>query len=202
MRLPLLPCFAAALAALSTAALSERADRSRPLVIEADKPGTLDLQRQVVVFNGNVAITQGTMVIRADRVEMREMPDGFRAATAVAGPGQRATFRQKRDTVDEFVEGSADRIEFDGRADTLRFVGNGVVRRLRAGTVADEITGSLIVWDNSAELFTVQGGTATPTNPGGRVRAVLSPRAEQAASAASAAAAAPLKPSRTLPEPR
>ena len=30
------------------------------------------------------------------------------------------------------MEGAADRIEFDGRSETLRFVGNGAVRRLRA----------------------------------------------------------------------
>ena len=101
----------------------------------------------------------------------------------------------------------AERIDFDGRADTLRFTGNGNVRRLRGSTVADEISGAVIVWDNTAELFTVQGGAATPTNPGGRVRAVLSPRVEAAAAAPSAppaaqASGAALKPIRTLGEPR
>lgn len=162
---------------------AEKADRNQAMVVEADKPGTVDLQRQIVVFNGNVSITQGTMVIRAERVELREMPDGYRAATALGGAGKQASYRQKRDNVNEYVEGVADRIEFDGRADTLRFVGNGVVRRLRGSTVADEITGSLITWDNTAELFSVQGGAPTAANPGGRVRAVLSPRAEPAASA-------------------
>jgi lipopolysaccharide export system protein LptA len=189
---------------------SERADRDKPMVIEADKPGTVDLLRQLVVFNGNVIIAQGTMLIRAERVELRELPDGFRAATAFGAPGRPASFRQKRDGVDETLEGSADRIEYDGRASTLRLVGNGSVRRLRGTTVADEITGALIVWDNTAELFSVQGGASTAANPGGRVRAVLSPRAEGAASGAKAPAPAPapadagaaLKPNRTLAEPR
>jgi len=68
--------------------------------------------------------------------------------------------------------------------------------------LADEITGATIVWDNNAELFSVQGGNATPANPGGRVRAVLSPRAEPAAAPASAAAGPALQPSRTLGGPR
>ena len=38
----------------------------------------------------------------------------------------------------------AERIEFDGRTDTLRLVGSAAVRRLRGGVLADEITGSLI----------------------------------------------------------
>lgn len=178
------------------AARAEKADRSKPMVVEADRPGTVDLQRQVVVFNGNVSISQGTMVMRAERVEMREMPDGYRAATALGSPGKPATWRQRRDGVDEVVEGSADRIEFDGRADTLRFSGNGAVRRLRAGAVADEITGGSIVWDNTAEVFRVEGGAKSITNPTGRVRVILSPRADPPASAPAASPA--LLPSRAL----
>lgn len=205
MKSPLspLPCRLAAALALACAvaappASAEKADRSKPMVVEADKPGSVDLQKQIVVFNGNVQISQGTMVIRADRVELRETPDGYRTGIAMAAAGgQQASYKQKRDGVDETVEGVADRIEFDGRSETLKFVGNGVVRRLRAGTPVDEITGALITWDHNAELFSVQGGTATPANPGGRIRAVLGPRVESATSAPGAG-----KPAKTPPEPR
>ncbi len=186
-------------------ARAEKADRSKPMVIEAERTGTVDLQRQVLVYNGNVVVTQGTMVLRADRVELRELPDGYREASAVGGAGRQATWRQRRDGLDEFVEGSADRIEFDGRTDKLRFIGNGMVRRLRGSSVADEITGGIIVWDNLTEIFRVDGGNASAVNPTGRVRAILSPRDE----AASAPPANPgktttpsLAPSRGLGEPR
>lgn len=170
------------------------------MVVEADRPGTVDLQAQSVVFNGNVVISQGTMVLRADRVEMREMADGYRAATAFGTAAKPATWRQRRDGVDEIVEGSAGKIEFDGRADTLRFIGKGTVQRLRDGRVSDEITGSTIVWDNATEVFKVEGGAATAANPTGRVRAVLSPRAEPASGAAPLASplTTPLTPSGTL----
>ena len=186
----------AALAALLTAApaWAERADRSKPMTIEADQPGSVDLQRQVVIFNGNVVIAQGTMLLRADRVELRERPDGYREAKAIGSAERPASFRQKRDGVDETVEGAAERIEFDAKTDTLRFVGNAAVRRLRAGAVADEITGSLITWDNTNELFNVTGGAASPSNPSGRVRAVFAPR-DEAAPSAPAGPAVPLKPS-------
>lgn len=187
------------LALLCAAAAAERADRERQMVVEADRPGSVDLQRQLVEFNGNVVITQGTMVIRADRVELRETADGYRAATAIGSAGRPASYRQKRDGVDEVVEGVADRIEYDGRADTLRFIGNGAVRRLRGAVVADEITGSQIVWDNTAETFSVAGGETTRANPSGRVRAVLSPRSDKAATPPAApASAAPLAPARSL----
>lgn len=178
-------------------ARAEKADRSKPMVVEADRDGVLDLQRQVLVYTGNVVISQGSMILRAERVEMRTMSDGYRAASALGAAGKPASWRQRRDGVDESVEGTAERIEFDGRADTLRFIGAGAVRRLRAGAVADEITGAMILWDNTAEVFKVEGGAATAANPTGRVRAVLSPRVETPASAP-APITTPLTPSRAL----
>jgi lipopolysaccharide export system protein LptA len=177
---------------------AEKADRAKPMSIEADKPGTVDLQRQVVIFNGNVVISQGTMVLRAERVELRERPDGYREAMAIGSAERPASFRQKRDGVDETVEGAAERIEFDARTDTLRLAGNAAVRRLRGSVLADEITGSLITWDNTNELFKVTGGAASPANPTGRVRAVFAPREDSAASAPKAADPVPLKPSSAL----
>lgn len=196
---------AAVLAALATVLLAalpaqaEKADRTKPMVVEADKDGVLDLQRQVLVYSGNVVVSQGSMILRAERVEMRTLPDGYRTASALGASGKPASWRQRRDGVDETVEGSADRIEFDGRADTLRFVGNGSVRRLRGGSIADEIAGANILWDNTTEVFKVEGGATTSSNPSGRVRAVLSPKAEAPASAPGAAS---LAPSRALGERR
>lgn len=167
----------------SSLAVAEKADRNKPMEVQADKSGTADLQNQVSRFSGNVVITQGTMVIKADRVEIRQTPDGYHQATAWGGAGAPVSYRQKRDGVDEHVEGRADRVEFDGKAEVLRFVGNGVVRRTRGTDTLDEITGSLITWNHAAEQFSVQGGTPTASSPSGRVRAVLSPRpAAEAAS--------------------
>jgi len=181
---------AVALAAgLAAPAAAEKADRGKPLSIEADQPGTLDLIKQVVVFNGNVVVAQGTMAIRADKVEVRERPDGHRSATALGTAGKPASFRQKREGVDETIEGQADRIEYDSRGDVVRFAGNAQVRRLRGGTPADEISGNLITYDNGNETFSVQGGASAPAAGGasapssGRVRVVITPRPEAAASA-------------------
>ena len=192
-RSALLPLFAALALTLAVGpARAERADRSKPLTIEADQPGTLDLIKQVVVFNGNVVVAQGTMAIRAERVEVRERPDGHRSATALGSAGKPASFRQKREGVDEFIEGQADRIEYDSRGDVVRFAGNAQVRRLRASTPADEITGSLITYDNGNEAFSVQGtataaaagGASAPGN--GRVRVVITPKPDAADASASA----------------
>lgn len=171
-------------ALLTPGAWAEKADRSKPMVIEADKPATVDMQRQLIVFSGNVQIAQGSLQIRADRLEVRESPDGSRSASATGGPGRPVSFRQKRDGVEEFVEGAAERIDFDGRADVLKLSGSAQVRRLRGTLVADEISGQVITWDNNTEVFNVEGA-----GPGSRVRAVLSPREPRPAPPPAAASA-------------
>jgi lipopolysaccharide export system protein LptA len=193
--------FALVVAGLATVAVSpvqaEKADRFKPLNVEADLPGKIDLLNQYVVFNGNVVVTKGTMTIRANRIEVRESPDGYHTAVAFGSPSQHATFRQKRDAPDEYIAGEAERLEYDGKSDVIRFVNNASVRRLRGSETSDEISGNLVTYDSGTEVFNVTGGApATASNPGGRVRAVLTPKegsaaAAEAARAASAAASAP-----------
>ena len=203
-RLPLALSVAAFALSCLLPAQAERADRQQPMTIAADEQSTIDLLKQIVVFKGNVVITQGTINIRADRVEVRQTPEGLYYATATGGRQGTASFRQKRDGVDEVIEGRADRVEYDGRSDQVHFIGHAVVRRLRAGTPADEITGDRISYDNVGERFSVEGGASnvTPANPSGRVRAVLTPRGAASAPAEPRRDAAPLKPSTGLGEGR
>jgi len=184
---------------LASPAAAERADRTKPLNVEADQPGKIDLLKQFVLFTGNVVVTKGTMVIRAARIEVRETADGYHTAVAIGAPGRPATFRQKRDGVDEYIEGEAERLEYDGKADTIRFVTNASVRRLRGSAVADELAGNLVSYDSVSEVFNVSGGaTPTASNPGGRVRAVLTPREGTAAAAEAARAASAPNPALKL----
>ena len=190
----LAPCAAAVLMlGLTLPIHAERGDRLKPLNVEADQSGRVDLQNQTVVFSGNVVVSKGTMVIRAARIEVRQTPAGYDTATAFGAPGRPATFRQKRDGVDEYIDGQAERLEYDGRADVIKFISNAAVRRLRGVAVADEITGNLVTYDATTEVFSVSGGAATTAaNPGGRVRAVLTPREGSAAAAEAADAASGL----------
>ena len=172
-------------------AQAEKADRFKPLNVEADLPGKIDLLNQFVVFNGNVVVTKGTMVIRAARIEVRELPDGYHTAVAFGSPAQHATFRQKRDTPDEYIAGDAERLEYDGKSDVIRFVTNASVKRLRGSETRDEISGNLVTYDSTTEVFNVTGGArATAANPGGRVRATLTPKEGSAAAVEAARAAA------------
>ena len=126
-----------------------------------------------------------------------------RAITNNAGVNFPPAVMQQRDGVDEYIEGEGERIEYDGRADLVKFIKRAVVRRFKGATLSDETTGALIVYDNNTDVFTVDAGArnASAANPGGRVRAMLSPRgaAQAATNAPAAGAPAPvLRPSTTL----
>lgn len=173
---------ALALCALAPAAWADKADRNKPLNFAADS-ARVDEAKQLNILSGNVEITKGTIVIRADQVEVRQSADGQQAAVATGGPGKRAYFRQKREGSDEYIEGEAERLEYDSRSDTVKLVNQAVMRRYRGSTLADEVAGNTISYDNSSEVFQVLGGPDSAA-PSGRVRGVLTPREAASAPAA------------------
>jgi lipopolysaccharide export system protein LptA len=176
---------------------AEKADREKPMNIEADALRYDDL-KQTSVFTGNVVVTKGTIVIRGARVEVRQDPEGYQYGTVTAEPGKRAFYRQKREGVDEYIEGESQVIEYDGKADRVKFIRQAELRRFRGPALTDEMVGSVITYDNGNDVFTVDGGPGSPAN-GGRVRAVLAPRPSASAAAATPAQpAAQLRPSMTL----
>lgn len=157
---------------------AERADRDKPLNIEADNM-TYDDLKQVNIFTGHVVATKGTIVIKADRVEVKQDPQGYQYATGTMTGHGLAYFRQKRDGVDEYVDGTAERIDYDGKQDLTTLTTNATVRRLQGlSTVMDQVHGSVITYDGQKEFYTARAGkdVAGPGNPTGRVRAMLSPR--------------------------
>ncbi|MBC7468083.1 MAG: lipopolysaccharide transport periplasmic protein LptA [Ramlibacter sp.] len=171
------------------AALAEKADQNKPMNVEADSLRYDDVN-QTSVFTGKVVITKGTIVIRGAKVDVRQDPAGFQFGVVTAEPGKLAYYKQKREGLDEYIEGEADTIEYDGKADRVKFIKRAELRRLRGAAVADEMTGSLITYDNTSDVFTVDGGAAgastAPGLPGGRIRAVLAPRNTASAPASAA----------------
>jgi len=199
----------AALALASAgAAQAEKADRDKPMNIEADAMRYDDL-KQSSVFNGNAVVTKGTIIIRGTRIDVRQDPEGYQYGVVTAPPGKLAYFKQKRDGVpgsDEWIEGEAEVIEYDSRADNVKFIRRAVMRRLIGSKVNDETAGPLIVYDQSNDTFSVDGAPQAPSSSaagggGNRVRAVLTPRPEAGAAANDKPAPAPgtaLRPSTTL----
>jgi lipopolysaccharide export system protein LptA len=187
----------AACLACAAPAFAERADRDKPVNIEADSM-TYDDLKQLNVFTGNVTLTKGTIVIHANRLVLRQDPAGYQYATAIGNP---ATFRQKRDGVDQFIAGSAQQLDYDGKTETVKLQEKANLKRLERARVTDEVHGNLIVYDSRTEFFNVESGgpaAATPENPSGRVRVIIQPKN----GGASAPAATQLTPAQTLETPR
>ncbi|QRR34644.1 lipopolysaccharide transport periplasmic protein LptA [Hydrogenophaga sp. YM1] len=183
--------------ALAGAAQAEQADRLKPMNAESDNL-RYDDARQLSIFTGNVVITKGTIVIRGAQVEVRQDAQGHQFGVVLGSPGY---FKQKREGLNEFIEGEAKRIEYDSSADKVRFIGDAVLRRYLGTQLNDETRGSVIVYDNRSEVFTVESSPAgaTPGNPSGRVRATLTPVPREGQPApAPAPAPTPLRPSGEL----
>jgi len=138
-----------------------------------------------------VIVTKGTIRVTGDRLELRKDPEGYEYAVVTAGNGQLARFRQRRDAsrpgAEEFIEGQAERIEYDGRSETVRLVTRAQLTRLENDQKRDELRGNLITYDSRSTEYSVDGASAA--SPEGRVRAIIAPRN----SAPSTGPAAPLK---------
>ncbi|WP_124948739.1 lipopolysaccharide transport periplasmic protein LptA [Sulfuriferula thiophila] len=172
-------------------ALAELADRSKPVNLEADSV-TVDDLHKVSVYVGNVSLLQGTMVLRADRIEVRQDGEGFSKATAF---GNQVYFRQKRDNVDEYVEGYANRIDMDSKQNTVLLTGNA---RLKKG--ADELRGNTMNYNTITEFFEVKNDPNAVKTPGAtpsRVHAVIRPKLKGAGEAAQTPSL-PLQPAGSL----
>jgi lipopolysaccharide export system protein LptA len=176
----------AALVLAAAAAFAEKADREKEIVVNADRL-LADDAKKTSTFEGNVIVTQGTMRMTAAKVTVREDAERHKYYVANGSP---VTFRQKLDNSDEWVEGYAQRAEFDDRNDVLRLYDNARVKRDQ-----NEITGDFISYDMRKELAEVTGGPPGAARTGSRVKAVILPPKKEAEGAPSA------KPS-TAPAPR
>ncbi|MFI4981544.1 MAG: LptA/OstA family protein, partial [Nevskiales bacterium] len=74
----------ACLFTVSLPALAEKADRDKPVNLEADRI-TVDDAKKVQVFEGNVQLIQGTLIIRCDKLIVTQDGEGFQSGTASGG---------------------------------------------------------------------------------------------------------------------
>ena len=169
---------AAAVAALavllSFPAFAEKGDREKPINLEADRVSMDDINK-VQIFEGNVVMTQGTIVLRTSKLVVTQDADGFQKGVATGGQNGLAYFRQKRDGKDEYIEGEAERIVHDARSEKTEFF---VRAWVKSGQ--DEVKGAYISYEAPTEKYLVtntNGGTKSATGePQARVRAIIQPK--------------------------
>ncbi len=153
---------------------AERADKEKPTNIEANRMSSDDTKR-MSIFEGSVVLTKGTVVIRADRIVVRQDAEGFQIITAYGKP---VRFRQKGDRKDDkegvWTEGEALRIEIDDRNERIE-----LFERARVTRDQDVVNGEHILLDQRTDFFSVSAAKgAAPSAPGGRVKAVIQPKSK------------------------
>lgn len=136
-----------------TPAHAEQSDRSKPVNIKADRV-TVDDKSKTQIYEGRVILTQGTLNIRANKLVVTQDLEGFQRGVATGGEGGLARFRQKREAKNEYIEGEAERIEYNAKNDTAQLFNRAKV--LSGGH--DEVTGQYINYDGYNETYLVTNG--------------------------------------------
>lgn len=177
---PLAPVLAlfALLTLVAPLAHAEKADREKPINLEADSISMDDINK-VQVLEGNVILTQGTMQILTSKLVVTQDIDGFQKGVATGGANGLARFKQKREGRDEYIEGEAERIVHDARSEKTEFFVRGWVK-----SGQDEVKGHYISYDALTEQYLVHNGAGdTKTAKGAaqaRVRAIIQPKGKNA----------------------
>lgn len=177
----------------SAFSFAERADRDKPMQMEADRV-IVDDSNQTSTFEGNVQMRQGTLLIEAGKIVVVQDKSGASLMTATGLP---AHFRQKRDGVNEYTEGYGERIVYDSSAETANFFGQARVQR-----EGDDVRGEHIIYSTKTGVFQVFGSenqNADTSNPG-RVTIVIQPKNKNKENT-NPTPALPVKPSTTPTQP-
>jgi lipopolysaccharide export system protein LptA len=167
---------ACAICAATEGAHAEKADREKPIFYQGDTGGA-NLGSKDGELAGNVVITQGTLTIRADRIVFHQNPDNSLSATAYGNP---VSFREKRDNMDEYYEGFAQRIVYNGQTRLVELFDRALLKKS-----GDEIRSNYITYNAATEVFKAEGrpdsrpADAGETPLGSRVRGVFQPQPKE-----------------------
>lgn len=154
-------------------ALAEKADSYKQIVIDSDSVDIDDV-KQLTVLTGNVVLTRGTLLMKAGKATVRKDAEGYDYVVFNAGPGGVATFRQKRDGGDLWVEGQAERIEYDNKTEVVKLFSKSKLAQLEGTKVTHEMVGEFISYDSRKEFFKAANSAAGESKPGGgRVRTTI-----------------------------
>jgi len=155
----------------SACAFAEKADRDKPLQLEADKV-SIDDAKKIQILEGDVVLIKGTMILKADRVVVTEDQYGFQKGTAFSGKNGLAKFRQKREGREEYIDGEAERIEYNTNSEVLE-----LFHRAWVKNGEDQLKGDYIWYDTVSEKYLVTAGeNRDPKGPPPRVRATIQPK--------------------------
>ncbi|GAB7127103.1 lipopolysaccharide ABC transporter substrate-binding protein LptA [Silvimonas sp. JCM 19000] len=153
-----------------------KADREEKIHIQADQ-GNFDQKTNTGVYIGNVIVTQGSMVLRSDKLTIRQDADGNQFSQ---GQGNPVKFRERGDD-GTWITAEALRYDYNGQTGLLTLIDKANVHKDQ-----DEVIGDIITYN----LNTDQYEAKTTGKSGGRVNITITPKKKASAPAAAARPAA------------
>ena len=141
-------------------------DREQPVKVSADKLEA-NRSKNLSVYSGNVVISQGSLQIRADRVEVHGNTKG--EINKVVATGTPAHFQQQVEESTSPVKARAKRIEFLVSSDALQLTGEAFVDR-----DGNTLSAERIDYDLNSEQMQAQGQSEKK-----RVEMIWKPEAQQ-----------------------
>jgi lipopolysaccharide export system protein LptA len=150
---------------LSSPVFAETADREKPMNIVADHC-LAEQKTQQTVCTGNVIVTQGTMVMRADKVTIRQDAEGKQFAK---GEGRPVRFKQKLDS-GEMLDAESLSFDYDEVKGVMVLIDKAWVKKGQ-----DIVMGDTITYNLNTEFYQAQ------SKPGNRVNITINPKKKDAA---------------------
>lgn len=152
-----------ALGTLPAALPALESDQDQPVYLESDS-AELDDQKSLSIYRGSVVVTQGSVEIRADEVEIHHHPD--RRPRLIIATGRPATYRQAVEGEAQEMRAEALRMELETDRDEIVLIGEAAVFQGE-----DRLRSDRIVYDRAAAL--VKAGASAQGKE--RVRIQINP---------------------------
>jgi lipopolysaccharide export system protein LptA len=121
---------------LPTLAQALQSDKDQPIDVEADGVD-MDDRKGISIYQGNVILTQGSIVIKADKVTVSQKSDG---ADKIVAEGRPVTFRQETEGNKGTIRGRANRTEYHANSEIIYLIGNAVLIQGKDTFKSDRIT--------------------------------------------------------------
>jgi lipopolysaccharide export system protein LptA len=201
-KLMLSACLLLAAAGVGKLAYAEKADSNKPINVDFDKAEVDDV-KQIQTFTGNVILTRGTLLMKSPKAVVTKDPEGYQYMVLSTVPGIQATFRQKLDGPgDQWVEGKADRIEYDGKTELVKLFVKAQIKKLEGAKTASQVDSEFISYDSRKEFFSVKNSASGESVPGGgRGTMVIQPSNKTPAPATPSATPPAAAPAPAVPTP-
>ena len=154
--------FLATMVLASSSAFALKDDVNQPINIVSDNQ-SLDMEKSVVTFTDNLVITQGSIIIKANKVVITRPAEKSGKKETVEAFGTPVTFHQQLDNGTP-IDGKANKVHYDLGSEFLTLTNNAELKQLDS-----KINGSVITYDVKKQQLKANG------NGKSRVTTVLIP---------------------------